>query len=139
MTNRAYNNKNSGCLQIALTQALCTSLQNVSLDQCGLGDHEANAIAEALSKNNYLKSISIKSNGIKNSGAIAIFQSFKYMSCGLEQLDISENLFDDEAGKDLVEAIRSKNRYLLRIIMKKNQILNYGKPLLAAIKFNTQI
>ena len=66
VTNRQYNNKNSGLLQIALTQALSTSLQNVIFDQCGLGDHEANAIADALSKNNYLKTLSLKQNGIKN-------------------------------------------------------------------------
>lgn len=52
---------------------------------------------------------------------------------------MSENLLDDDCGQQLVKTILSRNKFLLRILLKRNAILTYGKQLLNAIKANTVV
>ena len=122
-----------------MTQALQTSLVTISFEQCGLGDQEAVSIAEALAKNNCMKTLYLKTNSIKNMGANAIFQALKSLQSGIEHIDMSENLLDDDCGQQLVKTILSRNKFLLRILLKRNAILTYGKQLLNAIKANTVV
>jgi len=54
----------------------------------------------------------------------------------LESLDVSENLINDDCARDLVAAVKSKNTQLLKISIKKNQLMEAGAQLLDAIKDN---
>ena len=92
----------------------------MKFNYCNLGDDEAHGIAEEFQrKNNKLLRFSLRGNNISSNGFIDICKEItKDDKCGIEMLDLSDNLITDDAGEDLKELIKHPNFKMTNLNLK---------------------
>ncbi|EGD78054.1 hypothetical protein PTSG_08933 [Salpingoeca rosetta] len=100
------------------------------LDDDGLGDIGARAVAEALKDNTCLKTLFLHNNSIGDEGAVTLAEMLKHNTT-LERLDLSENSIGPEGAVALAEMLKH-NTTLTALDLYNNSITPVGGAALGA-------
>eukprot|EP00980_Cylindrotheca_fusiformis_P007696 scaffold1624_cov105-Cylindrotheca_fusiformis.AAC.7 len=93
-----------------------STLREISLEHCGIGNKGALALGKILPKNRCLQSIDLCHNGIDSDGCDALVQGLK-CNTSLQRIYLHGNSIDESSSLGIRDAIRDHNRSLRVIFL----------------------
>ena len=110
-------------IEVYLNDVIMQKEKIIDISETLIGNFGAKFVAEAVPECDGLEEIRLSNCGIKDDGALAIFEKLKMNSCTVTMLDLNRNQLTEKCFDGLIQMLQV-NKTLLRVELRGLSIKN---------------